>query len=136
MQKLQFLSDSWIEQVQRLKVAASDNPVSVPGFVVNATITGIPFGEGTLLVHSASGPMVGWVKGHAAGAAVEFETDYHFAKALILDDSPDFSLLTTAIDSGAMKITGDGDALHRWFTTRVANPEVVALEDAVREITT
>lgn len=130
-----FLSDEWIEAVRSLKAAAADNAADTPGFVVNATITDVPFGDGRLEVHSDHGPTFFWEKGHSPDATVTFTVSYQFARALVVDDSPDFTLLTSEIDSRALQIEGDGDALREWFRTRIGNPELIDLERAIRNIT-
>ena len=130
-----FLSDEWFEAVQRIKWNAAGNPVGAAGLVVNATITDVPFGSRTVELHSSHGPMVGWTPGHADDPVIAMTVDYHTARSLILDDSPDMRVLDQAGTSGALSIDGDAGALRAWFATRRANPEAVAIEDSVRAIT-
>jgi len=130
-----FLSDEWFDAVERIKGNAAGNPVETAGLVVNATITNVPFGSGTVELHSSHGPMVGWMQGHADDPVIAMTVDYHTARSLILDDSPDMRVLDQAGTSGALSIDGDAGALRAWFATRRANPEAVAIEDSVRAIT-
>ena len=129
-----FLSDEWIAEVEKIKATFGSNPVATD-LVVNATITGVPFGEGKLEVHSDHGPAVGWVKGHSAAATLSITLDYQLARALVLDDSAGFDTLAQAGETGALQVVGEPGTLRDWYGTRVGNPELVAVEQAVRAIT-
>ncbi|HSM65293.1 MAG TPA: hypothetical protein VK860_03205 [Ilumatobacteraceae bacterium] len=131
----QFLSDEWFEEVRELKSSVTAPSVDAPGMVVNATITDVPFGEGTLELHSARGPMIGWAPGHAAAASLSLVVDYHTARALVLDSSDNMAVLDQATRTGALRIEGDSAALREWFAKRSTGPEAAALEDEVRAIT-
>jgi hypothetical protein len=131
----QFLTDEWIEEVGALKAAAATSSIDAPGMVVNATITDVPFGDGTLEIHSDHGPMIGWQPGHSAEATLSLVVGYHTARALVLDSSDGMAVLDQAAHTGALQIEGDAAALRRWFSQRSVGPEAAALEDAVRTIT-
>jgi hypothetical protein len=131
----QFLSDEWFEEVHELKSSATAAAVDAPGMVVNATITDVPFGEGTLELHSDHGPMIGWVAGHSGAATLSIVVDYHTARALVLDSSDNMSVLDQATRTGTLRIDGDGAALRQWFAKRSTGPEAATVEDAVRAIT-
>ena len=131
----QFLSDEWIEEVRALKSSATATAVDAPGMVVNATITDVPFGGGTLELHSDRGPMLGWQAGHTVGATLSIVVDYHTARALVLDSSDGMAVLDQATRTGALRIEGDSAALRQWFATRSTGPEAATVEDAVRAIT-
>lgn len=128
-----FLSDEWHAAVRDIKADYAENPVAAPGLVVNATITNVPFGDGTIELHSDNGPVIGWEPGHAVGAEIEFELDYHMARALVLDET--FDSLEQEIASGALKIGGDQGRLRAWWKSRIGNPAAVELENRVRAIT-
>jgi hypothetical protein len=135
MPRHQFLSDEWIEEVRGLKSSVDASSIDAPGMVVNATITDVPFGGGTLELHSDHGPMIGWQSGHAAEAAVSIAVDYHTARALVLDSSQDMSVLDQATRTGALSVDGDNSALRQWFAQRSGGMEAAGVEDAVRAIT-
>jgi hypothetical protein len=128
-----FLSDAWVEQARAIKARLAGNPVDEPGLVVNATITGVPFGEPTRELHSAHGPVVGWESGHAPDAQFSFIVDYAVARELILD--PGYDVLDQAITAGLLRIDGDAAALRDWWSHRIGNPDAVALDDEVRAVT-
>lgn len=128
-----FLSDDWIEEARRIKGAHAANPVAQVDLVVNATITGVPFGSGTIEAHSDHGPVIGWEIGHAPSADFAITLDYALARELVLDRT--FGVLAQAADSGAFEVDGDVDRFRAWWTTRIGNPDVVALDDELRELT-
>lgn len=128
-----FLSDEWHAAVQQIKADYHGNPVEQPGLIVNATITKVPFGDGTLELHSDSGPVLGWEPGHVDGADLGFEIEYHMARALVLDET--FDALEQEVAAGALTITGDPGRLRAWWSSRIGNPAVLELERRVRSVT-
>jgi hypothetical protein len=130
-----FLSDEWRVAVRRLVDEAAGSPLDQPGLVVNATITGVPFGPGTLELHSGRGPVVGWEPGHVDDAAFSLTTDYYTAKALVLDPSQSSDALAQATSIGTLKVTGDPEELGRWWRRRIGNTVAVELEAKVRDLT-
>jgi hypothetical protein len=130
-----FLSDEWMDAVATLKAGRGGAGLDEAGFRVNGTITGVPFGDGTIEVHSEHGPVIGWLKGHADDADLSFTVDYFTAKALVLDLSPTFDALSSALANGTLTVSGDRERLARWWRSRIGNPEALALEDEVRSIT-
>ena len=131
--RYQFLSNEWHAAVNAIKAEYAGNPVTEPGLVVNATITDVPFDDGRLELHSESGPVMGWAPGHVDGAEIEFEVEYHMARALVLDET--FDSLEQELSSGALVITGDPGRLRRWWASRIGNPELLELESRVRGVT-
>ncbi len=128
-----FLSDDWTAQVRAVKATLAGNEIDEPGMVVNATITGVPFGDPVRELHSTHGPVLGWEPGHDPAAALSIRLDYALARELILDTT--FDVLAQAIDSGAVTIEGDAGALRAWWSHRIGNPDAVALDDQVRALT-
>jgi hypothetical protein len=128
-----FLSDAWLDQVRAVKAAHAGTPIDQPGLVVNATVTGVPFGDATRLLHSTHGPVLGWEPGHDTAATLAIQVDYDLARQLILDTT--FDVLSQAIDAGQIVIDGDVDELRSWWSHRIGNPDAVALDDEVRALT-
>ena len=135
MTAYQFLSDEWIAAVSDIRARAADNKVVTPGFVVNATVTGVPFGAGRLDLHSDSGPSSGWMPGHAADPRLSITIDYQLARTLIVDDVDAVDLIEQAVGSGTLQFDGEPGVLQNWWSHRVANPELLAVEAAVRGVT-
>ncbi|MCU0260714.1 MAG: hypothetical protein MUE78_06825 [Ilumatobacteraceae bacterium] len=134
-ERLPFLSDEWRAAVRALVAELEGSSVDRPGLVVNATITGVPFGPGTLDLHSEHGPLVGWEPGHADGAAFEIRTDYYTAKALVLDSSPTADGLAQGFSSGAVDVVGDRARYREWWTERMHEARAAELDDRIRAIT-
>jgi hypothetical protein len=130
-----FLSDAWMAQVSAIKARHENSPIDTAGFVVNATITGVPFGDNTLELHSEHGPVIGWMPGHASDATLSFALDYPLARELVID--PTLDTLEQAIRSDQLMIVGDTAQLRRWWSTRINNPDAVAvaLDAEVRAVT-
>jgi hypothetical protein len=128
-----FLSPEWIDAAREIRARRAGNPIDQPGFVVNATITDVPFGEGRIEVHSEHGPVIGWEPGHQDGAELSFTVDYSLARQLVIED--DLDVLAQASASGALRMDGDVAHLRSWWATRVANPDAVALDDELRAMT-
>lgn len=133
MQPETFLSEEWLTQVRLIKAEHLGTAVDEPGMVVNATITGVPFGNPTRELHSAHGPVVGWEPGHEPDATLSFTIDYALARELVLDTT--FAVLTQATGTQQFFIDGDVEALRSWWTHRIGNPEAASLDDAVRAVT-
>jgi hypothetical protein len=122
-----------MEAVQAIKEAHRANPVDAPGLTVNATITGVPFGEPTRELCSSHGPAMGWRHGRDPMARISMTLDYPLARALALDDT--LEVLEQAIVGGSLVIEGDSGKLRRWWRSRIANPELAALEREIRAVT-
>jgi hypothetical protein len=128
-----FLSDAWVAQVRAVKATHAGTPIDEPGLVVNATITGVPFGDPTRHLHSTHGPVLGWEPGHDPSATLSIGLDYHLARELIVDTT--FDVLRQAIDAGTITIDGDTAELRAWWSHRIGNPDAVLLDDEVRALT-
>ncbi|HSL59498.1 MAG TPA: hypothetical protein VK866_16750 [Acidimicrobiales bacterium] len=127
-----FLSEPWIQAVQRIKVDHVGDPTDQP-VRVNGTVTGVPFGAGRIEMHSAHGPVIGWQPGHLDDAEFGIEVDYQVARELVMDTTP--NALERAIAAGDIVVTGDVDEFRDWWHSRVADPDTDELEDQVRAIT-
>lgn len=128
-----FLSDAWLDQARTVKAEHAGTPIDQPGFVVNATITGTPFADAALELHSSHGPVIGWERGLADDAGLSFTLDYALARELLL--ARDFDVLDQAIASGALAVEGDLSSLRTWWSHRTGNPDAVALDDEIRDLT-
>lgn len=129
----QFLSPEWIDEVRRIKATHEGTPIDQDGLVVNATITGVPFGDGTLEMHSAHGPVIGWEPGHVPDPDFTLTVGYHLAREMVLDRT--FELLEQAVNADQITVSGDRSAFRAWWQSRVGNPDAVVLDDQVRSVT-
>ncbi len=128
-----FLSEEWLDAARSVKTRHEGDPVDQEGLTVNSTITGVPFGDGTLELHSSHGPVIGWTAGHVADAEVSIRLDYATARELVLDDSP--NALERALGSGDIDISGDHDAFRDWWHSRVGDDRAAALDAELRQLT-
>lgn len=133
MSYLQLLSDEWRDEVRSIVAELAGAGVDEVGFIVNATITDVPFGTGTLELHSLTGPMVGWEDGHIDTASVTIRADYQSARALVLAE--DWDVLEQELAAGVIRIEGDSESFREWWSSRVGNAVVLELERRVRAIT-
>ena len=129
----QFLTEQWIEAVRRIKADHVGDATDQAGLVVNATIRGVPFGDGTIEMHSSHGPVIGWEPGHVQGAEFEISLDYATARDLVLDETP--NSLELALHASEIEIVGDFDAFREWWHSRVGDDDAAALDRQVRAIT-
>lgn len=133
MTTYQFLSDEWLDAAREVKARHEGDPIDQDGLIVNSTITGVPFGHGTLELRSAHGPVIGWVTGHADDAEISIALDYAVARELVLDDTP--NALERALGSGDIHIDGDHDAFRDWWHSRVGDERAAALDAELRQLT-
>jgi hypothetical protein len=134
MTTYQFLSDDWLDAARAVKSQHEGDPVDQAGLTVNSTLTGVPFGDGTLELHSSHGPVIGWEPGHDPDAAISIRLDYEVAKDLVKDDAP--NALERALGSGDIEVSGDHDAFRDWWHSRVGDERASALDAELRDLTT
>lgn len=100
---------------------------------MNATITGVPFGDGTIEMHSSHGPVIGWEPGHVSGAEFGITLDDATARDLVLDETP--NSVELALHAGEIQLDGDFDAFRDWWHSRVSDDDAAQLDQQVRAIT-
>lgn len=107
MAKYAFLSDEWLDALIALNEEYGDKvPPPVVKFRLNQTVTGVPFGEGTVQMYTDTTqekPIVG--RGHLESVEVTITTDYETARALVVDG--DEAAAMQAFMSGKIKVDGD-----------------------------
>lgn len=128
-----FLSDAWLEQARAAKAAHAGGRIDTPGLIVNATITGVPFGDSVRQLHSERGPVIGFEPGHHDQPSITIILDYALAREILTATS--YDVLDQAISSGALRIDGETEQLRAWWKQRIANPDAVALDDQIRNLT-
>jgi Zn-dependent metalloprotease len=107
MPKYQFLSDEWLEALIALNGEyRSRVPAPNVKMRLNQVVTGVPFGEGTVRMHTdttGEAPVIG--KGHLEKPEVTVTTDYETAKALVVVQ--DQAAVMQAFMQGKIKVEGD-----------------------------
>jgi hypothetical protein len=127
------LSAAWLDAVRSMKERYEGDAFDQQGFLVNAVVTGTPFGDGTLELHSEHGPVVGWAPGLDPNAAVTIRLEYDVAHSLVLDRSP--NALELALGADEFEVDGDFDEFRDWWHSRVGHDDIDQLEREIRAIT-
>lgn len=127
------MSEEWLAAVRSLKDGYRGDAFDEEGFRVNALVTGAPFGEGELELHSGHGPVIGWSPGLDPDASVTITIGYDTARELVLDRSP--NALELALGADEIHVDGDFDELRDWWHSRVGDDDITALERDIRAIT-
>lgn len=138
MSKLPFLSEQWLDAVKRLheeQEDADDGTVSSPGerVLINQTVTGAPFGDGTVLAHiDTAGNEFPLNLGHAEGADVNLVMDYPVAKSLLVDGDPTAAM--KAFMTGQLQVDGE---MSKLIAAQQRMPDIFGprLAARIREIT-
>lgn len=133
MAKYEFLSSAWLDAVRSLKEQFRGDAFDQQGFRVNAVVTGTPFGDGTLDLHSDHGPVIGWTPGLDPSAAVTITIAYETARSLVLDRSP--NALELALRANEIHIDGDFDEFRDWWHSRIGDEDIEQLERRIRAVT-
>jgi len=113
MTTLPFLSEQWLEAVEQLRTAhlaaapaqPADGDRGAP-VRINQTVTGVPFGDGTVLLHvDTSGLSFPLGLGHLDNADVLLELGYPVARALLVDGDP--QTVMQAFMTGQLRVHGE-----------------------------
>ncbi len=97
----QFLSDSWFEEVNKLRDAAAiEVPDALKDLVINVEVSGGP--DGDVGAHMAKG---GLLKGLADDAPTKLKIPYDVARKMMVDG--DQSAAMQAFMSGQIQVEGD-----------------------------
>ncbi|HET9443220.1 MAG TPA: SCP2 sterol-binding domain-containing protein [Acidimicrobiales bacterium] len=131
-----FLSPEWMAAVERIRAEAaaqggggsSGTPIRM-----NQTITGVPFGEGTVEAHlDSSSGTVELGLGHMEGADVTITLPYPVAKAIFVDDNRQAGM--QAFMAGQLRVEGD---MTKLMAMQGGTPSAAATEvqQKIRAIT-
>ena len=131
--KHQFMSSTWLDAARSLKQQYRGDAFDQQGFRVNAVVTGTPFGDGSLELHSDHGPVIGWTPGLDPDAAVTITIAYETARSLVLDRSP--NALELALGADEIHVDGDFDEFRDWWHSRTGDADMEQLEREIRAIT-
>jgi putative sterol carrier protein len=126
----QFLTDSWFEEVEKLRAQAGEIPVPdvVKNVVINISVTGHP--EGDKQVRMDGGE---FKRGHAEGAPTKISVPYDVAKAMFIDGDQNAGM--QAFMSGQIVIEGDMTVMMQMQAAGEPSAEAKALTEKVKAIT-
>jgi hypothetical protein len=125
----QFLSDSWFDEVERLRDAA-DIPVPdvIKDLVINVEIDGGP--DGQVTAHMKAGR---FEKGLAEGAPTKLKIPFDIARKMVLEG--DQNAATQAFMSGQIQVEGDMSKIMAMGAAGPPGEAQKALEAQIRAMT-
>jgi hypothetical protein len=131
-----YLSPDWIEAVGEIRKRRVEVNASYPQFVVNYTISDIPFLDGgTADFHTDIRSPHFFERGHDADASLTVRTDYETARRIYRDSTWSLDRLRESYGSGAIAIEGDLELIPQWWTEVVSSPDQVAMYDEIMMMT-
>jgi predicted unusual protein kinase regulating ubiquinone biosynthesis (AarF/ABC1/UbiB family) len=114
-----FLSPEWIDAVRAIRNEYLDQvpAIDVPAVRANLTVTGAPFGSGSVEAHTCTVDGTLDVElGHLPDADLSVTVDHETAKSLIVDQQPQLAMQAfftgkISIDGDLSKVLGGGDPM-------------------------
>lgn len=130
-----FLSAEWIDAARaiRHKYASAASAITA-SIRLNQTITGVPFGEGTItsFVDTTSGELE-LELGSLDDPDATISTDYETARALFVEQNPEAVMV--AFMSGRIKVEGDLMKVMSLQTTMPATDVALEIAAEIKAIT-
>lgn len=129
-----FLSDEWMAAARTVREEHGAREAAGPAVRMNLTITGVPFGDGTVESYIDTSTGAAEMElGHLEGPDVSITTDYDTAKTIfVLQDQ---AAGMQAFMTGKVVVQGDMMKLMSLNATMAADPNAVAVADAIKAIT-
>ncbi len=133
MSKHAFLSDGWLDTLIALNEEYADRvPPPMVKMRLNQNVTGVPFGDGSVQMHTDTTQgkaIVG--RGHLDNPEVTITTDYETARALVVVG--DQAAAMQAFMSGKIKV--DGDMTKIMVPPAPKNDAQIELDQKVKDMT-
>ena len=130
-----FLSDAWIAEARAIRdrLGAGSAPAAPP-VTVNLTVTGVPFGSGTVesFIDTTSGELV-LDLGRLDAPDVSLTTDYDTARAIFVTQDPAAGM--QAFMAGKVKVQGDMMKLIVLQSMSVADDTAREISEAIQSMT-
>jgi SCP-2 sterol transfer family len=130
-----FLSDAWIAEARaiRERLGAGNPPVAQP-VTVNLTVTGVPFGTGTVesFIDTTSGELV-LDLGQLEAPDVSLTTDYDTARAIFVTQDPAAGM--QAFMAGKVVVQGDMMKLIVLQSMSIADDTAREISEAIQAMT-
>lgn len=133
MSKLQFLTDPWLDTVFSLQAEYRERvPAPLVKMRMNQIVTGVPFGDGTVNMHTdtTSGKAI-LGRGHLENADLIVTTDYATAKTLVVLNDQQAAM--QAFMQGKIKVQGDMSKIM--MPPPPKNDAQKELEEKIKELT-
>ena len=130
-----FLSDAWIAEARAIRdrLGAGSAPAAPP-VTVNLTVTGVPFGTGTVesFIDTTSGELV-LDLGRLDAPDVSLTTDYDTARAIFVTQDPAAGM--QAFMAGKVVVQGDMMKLIVLQSMSVADDTAREISQAIQSMT-
>ena len=130
-----FLSDAWIAEARAIRdrLGAGSPTVAQP-VTVNLTVTGVPFGTGTVesFIDTTSGELV-LDLGQLDAPDVSLTTDYDTARAIFVTQDPAAGM--QAFMAGKVVVQGDMMKLIVLQSMSVADDTAREISEAIQQMT-
>ena len=129
-----FLSDEWMDAARAIREKYGSGEAAGPAIKVNLTITGVPFGEGTVESYIDTSTGAAEMElGQLDEADVSLTTDYDTAKTIfVLQDQ---AAGMQAFMTGKVVVQGDMMKLMSLNATLAAAPNAVEVSEEIKAIT-
>ena len=130
-----FLSDAWIAEARAIRdrLGPASSPAAQP-VTVNLTVTGVPFGTGTVesYIDTTSGELV-LDLGQLDAPDVSLTTDYDTARAIFVTQDPAAGM--QAFMAGKVVVQGDMMKLIVLQSMSVADDTAREISEAIQQMT-
>lgn len=129
-----FLSDEWMDAARAIREKYGNGEAAGAAIKVNLTITGVPFGEGTVESHIDTSTGAAEMElGKLDEADVSLTTDYDTAKTIfVLQDQ---AAGMQAFMTGKVVVQGDMMKLMSLNATLAAAPNAAEVSEEIKAIT-
>lgn len=130
-----FLTDEWIEAARSLRAQYADRLPDVTIEVrINQVVTEVPFGDGTIraFIDSTDGTL-DLELGELDEPDVTLSTDYHTAKAMVVDQDP--AVVMQSFMAGKITVQGDMMKLMAMQTSVPVNEASAEFAAELKSIT-
>jgi|SRR5581483_2048057 len=124
-----FLSDEWIDAVEKLRDHAPEPPAALKDLIINVVVQGGPNGDRDMHMNGGQ-----FERGHADAAPTKLTVPYDVAKALFIEGNPQAAM--QAFMSGQIKVEGDMSKLMMMQSAGMApSSEQQAFQQQLQELT-
>ena len=123
-----FLSDEWLDEIQKLQSEAPEPPASMKDLTLNIIVTGAESGDKE--VHITGGQ---FAPGLVDGAPTKLTVPIEVAKAIFIDGNQQAGM--QAFMSGQIKVEGDMTKLMAMQSAGGPSPEQAAFQQKIKDLT-
>ena len=128
-----YLTPEWHEAAAPIRDRFRADDTEVNQLVANVTVTNVPFGDGSLELHSLPGVSNVFDPGHVDDAVVSVSLSYNLARLVLFDTST--MLLEMGFRSGEITATGATDELTSYWRTHIGDGAYFSMLEELRAIT-